>query len=313
MKPHIDLSIVVPIFNEEGVLGHFCEELVGVLGSLDLAYEVILVDDGSMDGSWSIVKRRCRDSSVFRGIRLTRNFGQQIAITAGLQRSKGSAVICMDADLQHPPSLIPDMVDAWKRGALVVNTFREDEEKMPLVKRWGTRMFYSLINKWSDTPISVSSPDFRLMDRRVVDRFLGFGERDRFVRGLVNWLGFKTETLSFSARPQPTKESRYTFGKMAHLAADALTSFTAVPLRLAFYMGITISFLTALYAMYVLFVKLVADTAIKGWASLIMVSLFLGGCQMIFLGILGEYLHRIYNEVKRRPLYITDEELNIDG
>lgn len=307
-----ELSIVTPVYNEEAVLGDFFKELTATLNRLGMSYEIIFVDDGSTDRSWEIISEFGSLNSNVRGIRFTRNFGQQVALSAGLDLSRGRAVICMDSDLQHPPALIPEMIDFWKNGFMVVNTVREDQ-KIPFLKKWGTDIFYRIMCFLSDTPVLASSPDFRCMDRTVVDAFRTLRERDRFIRGLISWLGFPSTTLCFTAPVQTCKKSRYTMKKMINLAVDALTSFTAFPLRFAFYLGIVVSLSSAVYTLYSLFVKLFLGTAVQGWTSLIIVLLFLGGGQMIFLGIIGEYIYRIYNEMKQRPLYISRNRLNCEN
>lgn len=308
----MDISIIVPVYNEKATLRRFCEELISVLNQTRLNYEILLIDDGSNDCSWDIIRSEAIIFPFVRGIRFSRNFGQQIALSAGLDSARGKAVICMDADLQHPPSIIPKMIDAWQNGAMVVNTIREDS-KLPLVKRLGTRMFYHLFSKCCDVQLNHFSPDFRLLDRIVVEKFRDFRERDRFVRGLIGWLGFPSCTIRFKVPEHTLRKSSYTFKKMVMLALDGLTSFTALPLRLAFFFGLGVSVISAIYAVYALYANLFLENVVKGWTSLLIVVLFLGGCQMVFLGIIGEYLLRIYNEVKGRPLYVVSDSINEPG
>jgi polyisoprenyl-phosphate glycosyltransferase len=307
----IDLSVVSPVYNEEQVLEAFCDQLTQVLSSLDITYEIILVDDGSSDQSPAIIAKRCEADPAVKAIHLARNFGQQAALTAGIEAAMGRAVVTMDADLQHPPQELPRMVAAWKQGNALIAMERDVTKRISLVKRTGTALFYFFLNRWSEIPLGHNMPDFRLMDRAVVDRFKEFPERNRFIRGLVNWLGFKPLVLHFSAPADQKEQTNYSFRKMAHLAMDALTSFTAFPLRVALYSGLVVSLFSAAYLLYTLYVALFLDTAVKGWASLISVILFLGGCQMVFLGIIGEYLFRIYTEVKRRPIYIVKQTRNV--
>jgi dolichol-phosphate mannosyltransferase len=307
----IDLSVVSPVYNEEQVLEAFCDQLTQVLSSLDITYEIILVDDGSSDQSPAIIAKRCEADPSVKAIHLARNFGQQAALTAGIEAALGRAVVTMDADLQHPPQELPRMVAAWKQGNALIAMERDVTKRISLVKRTGTALFYFFLNRWSEIPLGHNMPDFRLMDRAVVDRFKEFPERNRFIRGLVNWLGFKPLVLHFSAPADQKEQTNYSFRKMAHLAMDALTSFTAFPLRVALYSGLVVSLFSAAYLLYTLYVALFLDTAVKGWASLISVILFLGGCQMVFLGIIGEYLFRIYTEVKRRPIYIVKQTRNV--
>jgi polyisoprenyl-phosphate glycosyltransferase len=307
----IDLSVVSPVYNEEQVLEAFCDELTQVLSSLGITYEIILVDDGSSDRSPAIIAKRCEADSSVKAIHLARNFGQQAALTAGIEAALGRAVVTMDADLQHPPQELPRMVAAWKQGNALIAMERDVTKRISLVKRSGTALFYFFLNRWSEIPLGHNMPDFRLMDRAVVDRFKEFPERNRFIRGLVSWLGFKPLVLHFSAPADQKEQTNYSFRKMARLAMDALTSFTAFPLRVALYSGLVVSLFSAAYLLYTLYVVLFLDTAVKGWASLISVILFLGGCQMVFLGIIGEYVFRIYTEVKRRPIYIVKQTRNV--
>lgn len=308
----MDLTIVTPAYNEAGNLREFCAQLQPVLKGLNLFYEIILVDDGSRDGTWAEIQQLGKEQSSVRGIRLSRNFGQQIALSAGIEAAAGKAVITMDADLEHPPNQVPRMVNAWRNGAKLVLAVRKHEGGLPLVKRLGTSIFYGLFNRLSKTSIGSNVPDFRLMDRQVVNEFLRLKERDRFLRGLVNWLGFTPVTLEFSTEARRGEESRYSFHKMAHLAADAITSFTSAPLRMAFYVGIFVFLLSAAYLAYAVYIALFTSQAVRGWASLISVVLLLGGLQLVFLGVVGEYLSRVYNEVKQRPLYVVEETVNLD-
>ncbi len=308
----MDVSIVSPAYNEASTLAEFCEQVLPVLEEQKLSYEIVFVDDGSSDGTWTLIRQLGRENSRIRGIRLARNFGQQIALSAGIEAAKGRAVLTMDSDLEHPPQMVPQMIEAWKNGAKLVLAVRKQEQGLPFLKRIGTRVFYSLFNHWSKIPIGINVPDFRLMDRQVVDEFLRLKERDRFLRGLVNWLGFKPVLLEFSVDSRRSKDSRYTFHKMARLAADAITSFTAFPLRMAFYVGLFVFLLSALYLGYAVYIALFTERAVRGWASILSVVLLLGGMQMVFLGVMGEYLSRVYNEVKQRPLYVVEETANLE-
>jgi polyisoprenyl-phosphate glycosyltransferase len=309
----VRLSIVTPVYNEEQVLDAFFGRVLSVLNPLGLTFEIILVDDGSSDRSWEIIEKQCRAVPAFKAIRFSRNFGQQCALSAGIEASTGDAVITMDSDLQHPPEEIPRMVEAWRAGAEVVCMARDTTDKIPFIKKIGTAAFYWFMNRWSETPLGHDMPDFRLMDRRVADRFLDFGERGRFIRGLVSWLGFTPTVLHFHAPKAPSGKTRYGMKKMAMLAFDALTSFTAFPLRVALYIGLVVSALGGLYCIYALYSALIAHTVAPGWTSLMSVVLFLGGCQMVFLGIIGEYLSRVFNEVKQRPLYVEKTRINLSG
>lgn len=309
MSASVTVSIVTPVYNEADILDDFYRQLTDALKKCAVSYEIIFIDDGSGDTSWNHIGRFHKNDPAVHAIRFTRNFGQQVALSAGLDVARGAAVICMNSDLQHPPTLISTMLGKWRKGALVVNT-EQKNDRMPFVNNFGTALFYRLINSFSKVKIPSSNPDFRLLDRSVVNTFRSIHERDRFVSGLVQWLGFPTVTLPFAVPETVEKKRDYTFRKVVHLALDAMTSFTAIPLRLALYCGVIISFFSALYGLYALSMKYIYGTAVQGWTSLIIISLFIGGCQMIFLGIVGEYLFRIFNEMKKRPLYVKMEELN---
>jgi len=305
-------SIVVPLYEEEAVLSAFYERLRPVLDGLDGPSEVIFVVDGGADRSFEIVKElRARDERV-KGIRFSRNFGHQYALTAGIDRAQGQAVIMMDGDLQHPPEAIPGLVEKWRAGAQVVNTYRERTEGIGPLKRLTAALFYGLLNRFGSIRLSPNTADFRLIDRKVAERFRVIREQARFLRGLFVWVGFRQAVVRYTAERRPAGRSKYSVKKMGRLALDGITSFSTAPLRLATVLGLIVAFLGFAYAVYALVVKLTGQAELTGWTSLIIVVLLLGGVQLITLGLIGEYIAKIYLEAKNRPLYIVDETIGLD-
>lgn len=298
------ISVVVPVYNESPGLEEFMKSLKSTMDSLKMHWDVLFVDDGSEDDSWQIIQRLTNLHPVARGIQLSRNFGHQIALSAGLEHADGDAVITMDADLQHPPQLIPALVAKWQEGWEVVNTIRSDSRATGWFKRRTSTLFYRFINKISDVPITAGAADFRLLDRKAITALLSMPERNRFLRGMVSWIGFRQTFVCYEPGTRSAGESKYTLKKMLHLGIDGLTSFSLGPLRLALLLGAVSIVLALFYAIYVLWVKIATHTAEPGWTSIIGVVLFFGGVQLVSLGIFGEYLGQIFGETKHRPLYI---------
>lgn len=304
-KPQI--SIVIPLYNEEENIGQLYQELVSVLNEINLPAEVIFVDDGSRDRSFELVRElNVRDSRI-NGISLSRNFGHQVALTAGLQHARGEMVITLDADLQHPPKEIPRLIEQYHLGYDIVNTRRIDTAEIGYFKKTSSRLFYRIINRISEVPITESSSDFRLMSRKALDSFLQFNERSRFTRGLVSWMGFKQTVIDYICPPRFAGKSKYTLRKMLHFAADGVTAFSAKPLRMASYVGVIVFLLGLLYAAYAI-IQHITGSTIPGWTSLLVTVLLLGGIQLLTLGVIGEYLARIFNESKSRPLYFIKDQ-----
>lgn len=302
------VSVVVPVYNEQDNVRMLHQALTTQLQRLDVDYELIFVDDGSRDESLRVLRAlHAADDAHVKVISFSRNFGHQSALTAGLEYSMGDAVIAIDADMQHPPELIPEMVEKWRAGYQVVFTVRHDDETVGWFKRRSSQAFYALINMITDTPIVPGAADFRLVDRQVVDTLNAMQERARFLRGLVSWVGFRQIGIPYQVGRRHAGQSKYSFGKMLRLASNGITNFSALPLRLATYFGFFAAALGVPYALWVLYARLFISTAVPGWASLTTLVLFLGGVQLICLGIIGEYLGRLYDEVKRRPLYIPRE------
>jgi len=311
MYEHI--SVVVPVYNEEGNLRTFYDELTAELELVCGDYEIVFVDDGSQDRSAKLIKElRAADERV-KLVCLARNFGHQVALAAGLEHARGAAVITLDGDLQHPVSLIPEMIARWKGGFDVVYTIREDTEGVGFLKRLTASVFYKLLNALTDTSIIPGAADFRLTDRKVVECLIRMKERSRFTRGLVAWTGFKQTGIPYVARKRHSGESSYSLRRMISFAVDGITSFSVLPLRLSAYFGFAVALASVPYAVWAIYAKLFTNTTASGWTSLIVAILFLGGVQLICLGVLGEYVGRIYEEVRGRPLYIARERVGFDA
>jgi dolichol-phosphate mannosyltransferase len=302
------LSVVVPAFNEEGNIERFYEELQQVLEEVGSPWELIVVDDGSRDGTWKkILSLRERDARV-RGLRLSRNFGHQYALLAGLSRATGEAVISMDADLQHPPRLVPKLIEEWRKGSKIVHTVRRDSGKESAFKRLTSTLFYRVFSFLSGTTLERGMADFRLLDRRVVDSLLGFEEEGLFLRGLVHWVGFDSSKVEFECAPRFSGATSYTPAKMINLAWTGVTSFSLVPLRLCIVLGLVTSAFAFGQLMEAIYRKVVENTAVPGWTQIIVVVTFLFGILFILLGIIGEYVGRVLAQVRRRPRFVVSDE-----
>lgn len=302
-----DISVVIPVFNEAGNIERLYARLESVMNDIGMSREYIFVDDGSIDGSLAILKELNKKDQRVKVVSFSRNFGHQIALTAGLDHSIGKATICMDADLQHPPELIPTLVDYWKKGYDVVYTVRTETQKATFLKTLTSKFFYWAINKIAHTNIPENAADFRLISRRAVDVLKNIKERDRFLRGLVCWIGFNQIAVPYVAQPRLHGKSKYSFIRMLRFALDGMTSFSSAPLYAATFLGLVVSLLSFFYGVFVLYARLFTDRSVPGWTSIITLILFLGGVQLVCVGIMGEYVGRIFNEVKRRPLYLIRE------
>jgi polyisoprenyl-phosphate glycosyltransferase len=304
------LSIIIPIYNEEENLPELYRRLKAVAGGTEYAWETIFVNDGSRDRSLEILKDLAKTESTVKIISFSRNFGHQAAISAGIDHAGGDAVVVMDGDLQDPPELIPDLSAKWREGFEVVYAQRETREKESRLKILFAFCFYRLIKRITKIDIPVDAGDFRLLDRRVADALKRLPEKQRFLRGLVAWTGFRQVGVKFKRPERFAGEPKYSFRKSLDLALVGITSFSFVPLRLATYLGFLIAGLSFVYALYIIYLKFYTDQVIQGWTSLMVAVLFLGGIQLITLGILGEYVGRISEELKQRPSYIIKEKIN---
>jgi polyisoprenyl-phosphate glycosyltransferase len=302
------ISIVVPVYNERENLPLLEERLSRVLGGLaDYDHEILFVDDGSRDGSLEILRSMALEDARVRYVSLSRNFGHQSALKAGLERATGDCAIMMDADLQHPPEQIVGMIERWRDGFEIVNMIRRDDRTPPF-KRWTAALFYRLINAISDVQIRPGASDFRLLDRKVVDALNGLGERTLFYRGIVPWLGFRQCDIEYLPAPRAQGKSKYDLRRMMLLALDGIISSSTQPLRLATILGLAMSFLSLTYVIYAVAIKVIFSAAIPGWTSLLVGVTLLGGVQLVMLGILGEYLGKVLLEVKGRPSYLVRED-----
>jgi dolichol-phosphate mannosyltransferase len=310
--PKPEISIIVPCFNEEVVLPETTRRLTACLERIGRSFEIICVDDGSKDNTPRIMADLHASDPRIRVVRLSRNFGHQIAISAGLEFARGAAVVLIDADLQDPPEVISEMVGLWKRGYDVVYGTRQNREGETAFKTLTAKWFYRFINRLSEVPIPLDSGDFRLLDCRVVDALLAMPERDRFIRGMVSWVGFRQVSLSYDRAPRLAGDSKYTLFRMARFAADGILSFSIAPLRLATVIGVTTSALALLGGLTAVGFGLANGQWVAPWTWVLLVILLLGGAQLLCLGIFGEYLGRTYAENKRRPLYFVRETLGFD-
>jgi dolichol-phosphate mannosyltransferase len=311
MKPTI--SIIAPVYNEEPVLPELYKRISGVMDEAGESWELVLVDDGSRDRSAQIIGELHEKDNRVKGISFSRNFGFQEAVTAGMDFASGDAVILTDADLQDPPEVMPEMIARWREGYDVVYGVRTEREGETWFKLITAKMFYRIIHRITSVNIPLDTGDFRLMDRRVVEAIGRMRERNRFLRGMVPWVGYKQTGVYFKREPRFAGDAKYSsFRRMLRFAMDAITSFSYVPLQLATYLGFAIAGLTALAILVVVFLRLFSVNALTGQATTLVAVLFLGGVQLISLGIIGEYLGRIYDEVKGRPLYLVKDKWGFD-
>lgn len=307
-------SIVAPVHNEEKVLHELHRRVCEVMEKTGQPWELVLVDDGSRDKSAEIIAELHQEDPRVKGISLSRNFRFQIAVTAGLEHTSGDAVILIDADLQDPPEVIWEMINKWREGYDVVYGVRADREGETWFKKFTAKAFYRIINKITSIHIPVDTGDFRLMDRKAVDGILQMPERNRFLRGMVSWVGYKQIGVHYKRQARYAGETKFTVSRMTRFAVDAITSFSYFPLQLATYLGFVIAVLSGLAIVLVIFLRLFASSqAFFGQATTLVVVLFLGGIQLISLGIIGEYLGRIYDEVKKRPLYLAARKWGFDN
>jgi len=301
------VSLIVPVFNETEVLPEFFRRATDALSSIpDADYELVFVEDGSHDGSYAMLQGFAEGDARVRVLKFSRNFGHQIAITAGIDHARGDSVVVIDADLQDPPEVVPELVAKWREGFDVVYAVRALRAGEGRMKLWTASLFYRILARLTKIEIPVDVGDFRLMSRRAVEQFKQLREKDRFVRGLVSWLGFKQAGVTYERAERFAGATKYPYSKMLKFALDGITSFSTVPLRLATWLGYAASIFAFVYLASV-FVQKLAGVTVEGWATIMVAMLFLGGVQLICLGILGEYIGRIFNEIKPRPIYIVEE------
>ena len=306
------LSLDVAAYNEEDVLGVFFERLEAVLAEIGESYEIVCVNDGSRDRTAAILAEAAARDSRIRVVNLSRNFGKEIALTAGLDNAAGQAVVPLDADLQDPPELIAEFIRLWRDGFHVVYAVRNARETDSWLKRTTAGAFYALLNQLSNVEIPHNAGDFRLMDRRVVDAVKSLPERNRFMKGLFAWVGFRQTAVYYERPKRAAGTSKFNYWKLWNFALDGITGYSTVPLRLATYFGLIFAILAMIYGLYLLLRTLIFGVDVPGYASTMVAVIFMGGAQLTVLGIIGEYLGRLYSEAKHRPLYIVENRIGFD-
>ena len=308
----VTYSVVIPVYNEAEVLPELYKRLTEIMEQEEGLYEIVFVNDGSQDKSFEIMKEMSQKDNRVKIINLSRNFGHQIAITAGLDYASGASVILMDADLQDPPEVLPNFIKKWKEGFDVVYAVRT-KRKENIFKRILYKMFYRILRAISEVDIPLDSGDFSLLSRRVVDAIRQTQERNRFVRGIRSWVGFRQVAVEYERAKRYSGDAKYTLPKLIKLGIDGLVAFSSVPLRIITYLGFAISFLSFIYILYAIVIKLLTDSSPQGWTSMIVAVFFIGGLNLTMLGIIGAYIGRIYNEVKQRPLYFVNEAVGFEN
>lgn len=301
------ISVVVPAYNEQEVLTKFYKRTLSVLRKIGSQYEIVFVNDGSRDGTLYIMHQLRNEDPNIQIIDLSRNFGKEIALTAGLDHAKGDVVVVIDADLQDPPELIPEFIKEWQNGFDIVYAVRTEREGESWIKKTTASVFYRFIQSISHIKIPRDTGDFRLMSRQSIDALKQLREHHRFMKGLFAWVGFPSKPVYYKRDARAAGSTKWNYWKLWNFALEGITSFTIAPLKIATYLGIAVGIFSFVYAGVVIYKTLVFGEDVQGYPSLMVVILFFGGVQLVFIGILGEYLGRIFNEVKQRPLYLTKE------
>jgi glycosyltransferase involved in cell wall biosynthesis len=300
---------VIPVFNEAENMPPLLERLTPVLESCATSHEIIFIDDGSSDATWAQAQKAHDADGRVRAISFSRNFGKEIAIAAGLEHALGQAVVIMDADLQHPPQTIIRFMEHWRQGYKNIYGTRTDRAADSFLRRSLSRRFYWLFERFGETGLPSGAGDFRLLDRQAVDALCRMGERARFSKGLYAWIGFKSIGVPFEVAERAFGTSKFNYGKLTRFALDGLMSFSTLPLKVWTYIGLIISGIALLQALYYFFVTMLYGVDVPGFATIVVSIMFLGGIQLLSLGVLGEYIGRIFAEVKGRPLYLVAEEI----
>lgn len=313
MEKNIRYTIIIPVYNEEAVINETYRRLTRVMESIGEPYELLFVNDGSRDRTAEIIGGLAESDRCVQLLDFSRNFGHQIAITAGMDYARGDAIVIIDADLQDPPELIPQMIDKWQEGYEVVYAQRSKRKGETLFKRLTASMFYRTLRVLTEINIPLDTGDFRLIDRKVCEAMRGIREKNRFVRGLVSWVGFRHTAIGYVREERFAGETKYPLNKMLRFSVDGIASFSHKPLKLALYLGFIISFTSFVYLVISLCLKLFTDSTVTGWTPLIACLLLLNGLILILLGILGEYVGRIYDETKNRPLYILRNRQEVEN
>lgn len=305
------ITILVPAYNEEAVLKQLYDRLIKVINGIpSYNFEILFVNDGSRDNTLAIIKSLRMNDERISYVDLSRNFGKEIAMIAGLDYAAGDAVIIIDADLQDPPELIPEMINYWEQGYDDVYAKRKSRSGETWLKKWTSSVFYKILQKLTRIPIQENTGDFRLLDRRCVEALKQLREAQRYTKGMFSWIGYNKKEILFDRDPRAAGETKWNYARLTDLAIEGITSFTTTPLRLSALFGCVISFFAFVYMLWIIAKTLIFGDPVAGYPSLMTTILFLGGIQLISLGIIGEYLGRIFNETKNRPLYFVDEYNN---
>lgn len=308
-----DISIIAPMYNEEDSLPLFFDTVFKTMLSLEkYTYEIVCIDDGSTDSTFAVLEKYAQKHPQVKILKFSRNFGKEYGMMAGLKYCKGRAAIPIDVDLQDPPELIGDFIKKWEDGYDMVYGIRNDRSSDTFLKRWTAKLFYKIYNLTTRSPIPYNAGDYRLLDRKVIDAILGLRERNVFMKGIFGWTGFKSCGIKYVRRKRQVGSSKWNYWRLWNFALDGITASTTLPLRIWTYFGSLLSFMGLLYALYIIGRTIVYGVDVPGYASLLVFILLLGGVQMIILGILGEYIGRIFIEVKGRPLYIVEKKVNMD-
>jgi glycosyltransferase involved in cell wall biosynthesis len=306
------ISLIVPAFNEQEVIPALHQRLQALLSRIDGEAEVIFVDDGSADATHQLLSEICRADPRFKLLRFARNFGHQAAISAGIEHARGDAVVVMDADLQDPPEVVLELIARWREGGQIVNAVRKRRAGEGLFKRLSAALFYRVLETLSDTKLPPDVGDFRLIDREVADVFRSMPERNRYVRGMLAWVGFRQVNVYFTREGRGAGQTHYSLASMVRLAANGIIGFSIAPLRFFLAVGLLTSIAAFVLAILAIAARLFGAYVVPGWASIFVVVLFLGGAQLFVLGVIGEYIGRIYDEVKGRPLYVVESSVGLD-
>ena len=313
MKKMTAISIVVPMYNESENIDHFYNKVVSIMKQMKKDFEIVCVNDGSSDDTLEKIQQLSKKDKRVKVIDLSRNFGKEVALTAGIDFATGQTVVPIDADLQDPPELIPQLYKKWEDGFDVVYAKRSERKGESFIKKMTAHLFYRTIRKLSNFNIPENTGDFRLMDRRVVDALVELRETQRFMKGLFSWVGFRQTHVEYSRDPRFAGQTKWNYPKLINLAIEGITSFSHVPLKLATYFGCIVSFAAFGYAIFVMVKKLLIGDPVPGYSSMIVIILFIGGIQLFTIGIIGEYIGRIYYESKRRPLYFVRETYGFES
>lgn len=306
MEPQKKISVIIPCFNEQESLEAFNNALIDALPQ-KYQYEIIYVNDGSNDQTYQVILKLAEGNPNIKYISLSRNFGHQNALKAGYDYASGDCAISLDADLQHPPEVIPTLISKWEEGFEIINTLRRDHQSISFAKKTSSGLFYKMMNKLSDVTIENGMADFRLVDKKILKQLKLFQENSLFFRGIIPWMGYKQIVVPFIANERFAGTTKYTFKKMVKFATTGITAFSVKPLKLSIYLGVIIALGAFIYGLFALYVHLFTNNAITGWTSVIISVLFVGGINLLMLGIIGEYLGKLFIENKRRPNYLISD------